>query len=98
MPPGVVCCACADAAQALIWLVRTDTIRRDGTLDPNAPSRLVRLAVPGLDPGRYEISGFDTRSGQVVFTRSAQPDPGGDLLIDTSVATDLALAVTIGPV
>ena len=61
--PGVAACACGDEAQALVWLVRRDTLRRDGSVAPAATPAAIDLRVPGLAPGRYAATVFDTRDG-----------------------------------
>ena len=87
-------CACADEHQALVWLVRTDTIGADGLVRPDAVPIALELRVPGLAPGRYRVTPWDTRVGAA---REA-----GEIIVEGSearvpvkgLATDLALAVT----
>ena len=55
--------ACGDAAQALVWLVRRDSLRADGTLDPEQPPLPVAVSLPGLAPGRYELVTWNTAKG-----------------------------------
>ena len=84
--------ACGDNDQALVWLVRSDTIREDGTPDPNArPIRPV-VSIPGLAVGRYNITAWDTLQGK----------PAAELSVNSSgflyfqipdLVTDMALAV-----
>lgn len=55
--------ACGDEEQAVMWLVRTDTIGADGRLrrdvEPIAPA--VRL--PEMRAGRYRVTAWDTLRG-----------------------------------
>ena len=83
---------CGDAAQALVWLVRRDSITRAGTLDPAATPLEVALTVPGLADGGYDVLQVDTRSGQVIASGRAR-SAGGHLITPVAVATDLALVI-----
>ncbi|MDB5695932.1 MAG: hypothetical protein JWN21_1475 [Sphingomonas bacterium] len=60
--------ACASEAQAVIWLLRRGTPAGDGRVDAAAPPRSPRVTLPGLSPGRYRITGWDTVAGTVVET------------------------------
>lgn len=62
-PAGVAAFGCGDAQQALVWLLRTDTVARDGTLRRDVPPVAVTLAVPGLAPGAYRLHAIDTADG-----------------------------------
>ena len=81
--------ACGDADQAVVWLLRRVTIRRDGRVDPRAAPLEVRLAVPGLAPGEYRVTAWDTAAGRAC----------GDFIARSSgfetppFARDLALAI-----
>lgn len=89
--PGVAVVACGDASQALLWLVRTDTLRKDGTLDP-AAARPATVRVPGLAPGRYRATAVDTRTGARLDPVVA--DAAAVLAVPLpSVTTDLAVAI-----
>lgn len=85
---------CGDAAQALVWLLRTDCIGRDGMLRRDALPIDVRLTVPGLAEGRYGITTFDTRAGRSTGETAAVVQAGGPLAIDLPpIATDMAVAI-----
>lgn len=55
--------ACGDRRQALLYLLRGDSVRRDGTLDPHAAPIAPQLAIPGLDAGSYKLTPVDPRTG-----------------------------------
>ena len=85
---------CGDARQALVWLLRTDTVTTAGTLSPQAAPLPVRLSVPGLDDGMYDIAAVDTRTGDVI-ARIAVASADGILATEVlSLVTDLAVAIT----
>jgi mannan endo-1,4-beta-mannosidase len=90
--PGVAACGCGDAEQALVWLVRRDTLRRDGTLAPAADPVPVTLRVPGMDDGGYVATVVDTRTGA---TRACTATASDGVLVAAlpPVAADYAVAI-----
>jgi mannan endo-1,4-beta-mannosidase len=60
---NVVCFGCGDEAQAVVWLLRRDTVGRDGMLSQAADLVSLTLEIPGLAPGRYRVSSWDTVEG-----------------------------------
>jgi hypothetical protein len=90
--PGIAQFACGDADQALVWLLRTDTIGPDGTLTDTPPS-VVRLTVPGLRPGLYRVTRFDTKTGRITGAETGAAGQGGTLPVEVAVADDVALAI-----
>ena len=91
--PAVAGCASGDGRQAVAWLVRQDTIGADGRLRRDAPPVATRLLVPGLAPGRYRITAWDTFGGTVAGTVEAQADAGGLAFDVPPFVADLALAI-----
>jgi mannan endo-1,4-beta-mannosidase len=83
---------CGDPDQAIVWLVRTDTLRRDGTLDPTAPPASPEVVVPGLAGGPFRVTAVDTPSGEAVWSRVETATEGG-LRLSVPLATDLAIAI-----
>ncbi|HYP08388.1 MAG TPA: hypothetical protein VER03_19295, partial [Bryobacteraceae bacterium] len=63
VPAGIECFGCADPAQAIVYLLRRDTLQRNGMLNRSAPPVQVNLRIPGLEPGAYRITAWDTVSG-----------------------------------
>jgi mannan endo-1,4-beta-mannosidase len=92
--PGFASFACGDNNQAVVWLLRSDRIGRGGMLDQKAEPVAPRIGIPGLSPGSYQVTAWDTRSGT---RRSAwqmcQPAEGPLFLDLPPLVTDLALAV-----
>jgi hypothetical protein len=86
--------ACGDDAQAVVWLLRKDTIGADGRLNKRAQPAAVEVAIPGLAPGRYRVTTWDTLNGAACHEFEATHTGGATLCIDAGpVRTDRALAV-----
>ena len=90
--PEVVACGCGDEAQALVWLVRRDTLRRDGMVAAAVAPSPITLRVPGLADGRYVATVFDTRDGN---TRASDATAADGVLVATlpPVVADYAVAI-----
>ena len=90
---GVTSFGCADEQQALIWLVRHDTLSPDGMVTDEAPALSTWLRIPGMRPGGYSITCYDTIRGASLEVRTFQS--GGDVLdiSDISFRNDVAVAV-----
>src|SRR3954468_3181730 len=90
---GVFCFACGDAAQAVLWLLRTDCIAENGLVYRDGKPAQVRLAIPGLERGHYRITSWNTRLGIAVDISERDHD-GGMLSFEPPViAADLAIAL-----
>lgn len=86
--------ACGSRDQAVAYLLRRDTIGPDGTLRRDAEPVRPVLRVPGLAPGRYRATAFDTREGRAFGAVEAEVGPDGALALETPLfRADLALAV-----
>ena len=84
---------CGDSSQALAYLIRADQRGSDGRVRRDAPARAVTLDVPGLTPGTYVATWWDTVRGAVVEERLHE-HRGGPLRIGpVSLGTDVAVAV-----
>ena len=90
---GIAGFACGDPVQAVAWLLRTDTVGRDGTLRRDAEPRPVELRLPGLDPGRYQATAWDTLDGSAVGVCESTARNGELALTLPPIRTDLAVAV-----
>ncbi len=90
--PDVACFACADARQAVLFLLRTAPLLGDGCVDP-AVRRGVGVVVPGLAPGRYQARVWDTQTGQACRTIMAEAGMDGLWLDVPAFAVGVALAV-----
>jgi hypothetical protein len=89
----IACFGCGDGAQALVWLLRTDTLMRGGQMDRAAAPVDFSLTVPGLDDGRYRVQRIDTTCGSVTATQELQAAGGVLTIPGLTVTTDLALVV-----
>jgi mannan endo-1,4-beta-mannosidase len=84
--------ACGDGRQAVVYLLRGDTIGPDGRLAEAAPLR-ASVTLPRMEPGRYRATAWDTRSGRSAGSAELG-HPGGTLRVGrVRVATDLVLAL-----
>jgi mannan endo-1,4-beta-mannosidase len=91
--PDVAAFGCGDARQAVVWLLRRRPLLADGRLDP-AATGAVALRIPGLAPGRYRVTPWDTLDGRALPTLQAAATGNGVLALDLPrVGPDLALAV-----
>jgi mannan endo-1,4-beta-mannosidase len=93
-PVDLATVACGDEGQAVVWLVRRDSLGADGRLRRDLDPIRPRLAVPGLPPGRYHATAFDTVAGQACGTVTVETCHGGDLVFETPpLLADLAVAI-----
>jgi mannan endo-1,4-beta-mannosidase len=86
--------ACGDEHQALVWLLRHDSIGADGRLRRDVEPAPASIAVPGLAGGSYRVRGWNTETGTAAeeFVAEAQ---GGMLHLSTApILTDRAFAVS----
>jgi hypothetical protein len=87
--------ACGDNAQALLWLLRKDTLTKTGMLDRAAAPMAPQVVIPGLAPGRYHITSWNTSTGPVGTPIEAHAQEGTGLVFGApAFVADLALAVT----
>jgi mannan endo-1,4-beta-mannosidase len=88
------CFGCGDDAQAIVWLLRKDTIGQNGTLCADAEPVDLTVRIPRLSPGRYCVAGWNTLEGRTCATFEAAkgPEPFLQLRVPPFGA-DLALAI-----
>jgi mannan endo-1,4-beta-mannosidase len=85
--------ACADDRQAVVWLLRTDTLdRTTGRLRPGAASAETILELPGLRDGVYRVTSWHTSEGRPGHAVPAEAR-AGRLAVSVPVDTDLAVAI-----
>ena len=85
---------CADEEQALVWLLRTNTIDKKGVLNQFAEAITVDVRIPGMKKGHYQITAWDTASGTVVKVYDTVYKDESCLSITTPpITTDLAFAI-----
>jgi mannan endo-1,4-beta-mannosidase len=86
--------ACGDRCQALIWLLRGDKHGK-GMVDSAAAPIAPCVSVPGLAPGRYRITPWDTSKGTAGEPILAEAISEAGLVFQAPpFAADLAFAVT----
>ena len=83
---------CASADQAVLYLLRRDTLGPDGRLDPAAPPRTLRVAGPGLPSGPYRGTLFDPVGGEVLAA-DVQALDGHGVIVVRGLVTGLAVAI-----
>ncbi len=100
---GFAAFACGDDAQAVVWLLRTQWVHQ-GRLEENgrgcplprdAEPIATSVEAPGLRPGRYRITAWDTFEGSPVTEFSVEHSRGS-LCFDTpGIVTDMAFAIRV---
>jgi len=94
--PRIACFASGDATQAVVWLLRRDTVAPNGMLRQDTAPTAATLRVPRLAEGDYTIVAFDTRAGSEVARYPARARSDGLTLLTPPFAADLALAIRPG--
>ena len=56
--------ACGDGGQAVLWLLRRNSLGDDGRMDGCAEPRCARVRIDGVAEGRYAMTEWDTVSGR----------------------------------
>jgi mannan endo-1,4-beta-mannosidase len=91
---GFALFGCGDEEQAVAWLLRTDNIGSDGRVRRTAAPVQTTLTIPGLRPGCYRITAWDTDAGEVVTAADILRSADGLLHAPVhDVTTDMALAI-----
>ena len=85
--------ACGDRTQALVWLLRRDVLTATGMIDGSAARIASRVGVPGLAPGRHEITPWDTAAGAAGARITAEATGAGLVFQTPPFAADLAFAI-----
>ncbi len=92
--PSVAGFACGDEEQAVVWLLRRDTIDRRGMISREVEPLSCPVGVPGLGAGNYHVTALDTAAGTATTVCEHAHTGGGVLeLRPPPVASDVALAV-----
>ncbi|HEY8618166.1 hypothetical protein [Phenylobacterium sp.] len=84
---------CGDETQALVWLLRRGPKTKAGLLDREAGEVRTLVRVPGLAPGRYRVTAWDTAAGAAVESFEAQAFGQAMRFEAPAFNGDLALAV-----
>ena len=85
--------ACGDEAQAVVHLIRADRLLADGRVDPDAAARPVSVGVPGLGPGSYAVTQWDTARGEVAREQRMEHGGGTLAVAHVPLAADVAIAI-----
>ncbi|MGI8992069.1 MAG: hypothetical protein ACR2I2_21135 [Bryobacteraceae bacterium] len=90
---GIHLFGCGDTRQAVLWMLRADSIGPNGMLDRTREALRPTIRVPGLSPGRYRVTGWDTLAGAAVSSMDLNLAAGELLRFEVPITTDLAIAV-----
>jgi hypothetical protein len=91
--PNLAAFASGGAGQALLWLLRRDTIAKNGQLDPEAMPVTTNVSLPEMPSGTYRVVVWDTGAAMPVAQFEKQHS-GGRLQFETPpFRRDLALAI-----
>jgi mannan endo-1,4-beta-mannosidase len=90
----VACFGCGDEVQAVLWLLRKDRVGQDGMLQRGADLVSLTVEIPGLAPGRYRVTQWDTVEGccRGEYEVEVRSEPAHCMPVPP-FASDLALAV-----
>lgn len=84
---------CGDTHQAVVWILRTDEIEKNGMMRQDASVESVNVEIPALEAGVFRITEWDTFAGCQV-KETAINHAGGDLRVaNVSIKGDVALAI-----
>ena len=86
--------ACSDERQAVVYLLRRDTLRKNGMLNRSAPPLSVSVRIPGLTLGSYSVTAWDPVCGKPI----AQFCSSEPTIAVPSFTGDIALAVVAQPI
>lgn len=89
--PGFHAFACADADQAVIWLLRRGSRDADGRVEPSRVSSQV-ITAP-MPPGQYRVATWDTVAGRLLSWRTCTADARALTFEASNVTADCAFAV-----
>jgi mannan endo-1,4-beta-mannosidase len=84
--------ACATQDQALVYLLRRDTLQPGGRLNPRATPLDLTVEIPTLTPGPYRICIWNTATGEPVSSNVQSLPPNSPVRLPHLV-TDIALAI-----
>ncbi len=83
---------CASQDQAVVYLLRRDSLRRDGQVDRGARPVSMSIRLPMLEPGRYAVVAWDTVNDLPGALTMQDLRSGSALTLQPFVA-DVALAI-----
>lgn len=85
---------CGDNEQAIVWILRTNTINKKGMLNQDAEALDTYVQIPGLKPGYYRVTTWNTSIGSTRAVYETDHAAGDYLQLPVQqIITDLAFAV-----
>lgn len=92
--------AAADAKQAVLWLLRTDSsVNRTNnlkTLDQQAKPLSISVTIPGMETGIFTIITWNTLEGKIKQTQHVEHNESGNLVLEVpDIITDAAIAIRL---
>jgi len=85
---------CGDTKQAILWLLRNNTINEKGMVTTDAESVAAEVQIPGLIAGDYLITAWDTQSSTSISSIEVRHCGGSYLKVPAHyIITDMAFAV-----
>jgi len=94
-PPGaeVTLIGLKNGTEGYVWLQNSESTWRRRIIEKTAPEvrEHVKLGIPNVEDGNYQIEWWDTYLGKVKTTAEQRPDKGVLRLVVPDFATDIAL-------
>jgi mannan endo-1,4-beta-mannosidase len=85
---------CGDNEQAILWLLRTTSIKKNGILDQDCKPLSICAHIPRMSPGHYHLTVWDTKEGKATNVFETDHTDKKYLSLPLlSIATDLAFAI-----
>ncbi|MGK2909266.1 MAG: hypothetical protein ACSLE1_05635 [Sphingobium sp.] len=85
---------CADEHQAVIWLLRTKHMSRDGLVIRDQPPMPIDISIPGMEAGSYSVACFHTLNGKVIHRFQLDSAHSALHVTGLELHADLAIAIT----
>lgn len=85
--------ACGSGDQAVLYILRADTLGPEGMLDPTAAPIAPVATLPGMAPGRYRVTSWCPRRARALAAAELAHRGGPLRIRPAPFATDLAVAV-----
>ena len=85
---------CGDSEQAILWLLRKNNISKNGMLNKESDAIPMFAQIPGLKPGNYRLTVWDTETGTAVSV--FETEHGAEKYLSLPlipIKTDLAFAI-----
>lgn len=91
---GFAVFGCSDGQQAVVWLLRTDSIGADGLVRKDVAAKTIDFIVPDFNRGHYQVVTWNTSKGEAEYVLQLEHPADGPLRLQTPpVKTDVAFAI-----